>query len=417
MNKKLGLAVAGAVLALSSAAQAGIIIPAGDWTLDINGNVNAFATTTTVDKAEAVTGSVHNAANGTTKKGIGTGLLPAWIGFTGKSRQNDLDIEFTISFQPGASDNSVHGDGSLKGLGNTVDGTTDGVYGSNVGSTFLNRQTYVKFGDASWGSIKLGKDIGIYGQQAILNDMTLLGVGSFHSVGNGISGSSINTTTGGIGSGYQYAAWRGQVTYQSPNWNGFQATIGLMNPNQVGPGAFNELEQSRYGLEGQLTYTWAGDVSGKVWTSFGSYKVRTDISGDVRSYNISAFDLGANVNAGNLGLTAYGFTGSGNGTATLGFFGIDSNGKKRDGSCGYLQATYVIPTGTKLGAAYGVNKVDDPSDTANFMESDRRVTIGAYHPLTKSLNLVAEYNRQKVEAHNGNENKHNTYSVGAILFF
>ncbi len=182
------------MLALSSAAQAGIVIPAGDWTLDINGNVNAFATTTTVDKAEAVTGSVHNAANGTTKKGIGTGLLPAWIGFTGKSRQNDLDVEFTISFQPGASDNSVHGDGSLKGLAQN-----DQTIGSNVGSTFLNRQTYVKFGDASWGSIKLGKDIGIYGQQAILNDMTLLGVGSFHGVGNGLSGSSINTTTGGIG--------------------------------------------------------------------------------------------------------------------------------------------------------------------------------------------------------------------------
>jgi len=412
MNKKLGLAVAGAVLALSSAANAGIIIPAGDWTLDINGNVNAFATTTTVDKAEAVTGSVHNAANGTTKKGIGTGLLPAWIGFTGKSRQNDLDVEFTISFQPGASDNSVHGDGSLKGLAQN-----DQTIGSNVGSTFLNRQTYVKFGDASWGSIKLGKDIGIYGQQAILNDMTLLGVGSFHSAGNGLSGSSINTTTGGIGSGYQYAAWRGQVTYQSPNWNGFQATIGLMNPNQVGPGAFNELEQSRYGVEGQLTYSWAGDVSGKIWTSFGSYKVRTGTGAAITSHNISAIDLGANLNAGNLGLTAYGYTGNGNGTATLGYFGIDANGKKRDGSGGYVQATYVIPTGTKLGVAYGVSKVDDPSEVATFMDSDRRVTIGAYHPLTKSLNLVAEYNRQKVEAIGDRENKHSTVSLGAILFF
>ena len=35
MNKKLGLAVAGALLAASASAQAGITIPAGDWTLDI----------------------------------------------------------------------------------------------------------------------------------------------------------------------------------------------------------------------------------------------------------------------------------------------------------------------------------------------------------------------------------------------
>ena len=44
MNKNIKLAVAGAVLALSaSAANAGIIIPAGEWTLDINGNVNGYA--------------------------------------------------------------------------------------------------------------------------------------------------------------------------------------------------------------------------------------------------------------------------------------------------------------------------------------------------------------------------------------
>jgi len=43
MNKNIKLAVAGAVLALSAQANAGIIIPAGDWTLDVNGNVNAFA--------------------------------------------------------------------------------------------------------------------------------------------------------------------------------------------------------------------------------------------------------------------------------------------------------------------------------------------------------------------------------------
>ena len=58
MNKKLGLAVAGALLALSSTANAGITIPAGDWTLDVSGNVNAYTSVTSVDKAESVTGGV-----------------------------------------------------------------------------------------------------------------------------------------------------------------------------------------------------------------------------------------------------------------------------------------------------------------------------------------------------------------------
>jgi predicted porin len=407
MNKKLGLAVAGALLAASASAQAGITIPAGDWTLDINGNVNAFMQTSTVDKHESVIGSVHVPNSGDVRHGIGTGLLPSWLGFTGKTRQNDLDVEFTISLQPGASNNTVHGDGSAGG----------------ESATFLNRQTYVKFGDASWGSIKIGKDLGIYGSTAILNDMTLLGVGAFHTLGQGLSGASINTTTGGIGSGYQYAAWRGQLTYQSPNWNGFQATIGLMNPNQVGPETENDDPQSRYGVEGQLAYSWTGDVSGKVWTSFANYRVKNAAgdtamrTGATNGTTISAFDLGANVNFSGLGLTAYGYTGSGNGTATFGYYGIDQDGKKRDGSGGYLQATYVIPTGTKLGVAYGVTKVDDPSNYATFMDKDRRWTLGAYHPLTKNLNLVAEYNNQKVEANGSNESKYETYSLGAILFF
>jgi predicted porin len=38
-----------------------------------------------------------------------------------------------------------------------------------------NRQAFLTFGDASWGSIKIGRDLGIYASDAILNDMTLLG--------------------------------------------------------------------------------------------------------------------------------------------------------------------------------------------------------------------------------------------------
>ena len=34
-------------------------------------------------------------------------------------------------------------------------------------------------------------------------------------------------------------------------------------------------------------------------------------------------------------------------------------GKARDSDGGYVQATYVIPMGTKLGVSYGVSKLDD----------------------------------------------------------
>ena len=74
--------------------------------------------------------------------------------------------------------------------------------------------------------MKLGKDLGIFAADAILNDMTLLGVG--WCVYTLVS----QHTLGGIGTGYIYAAWKGQIAYTTPNMNGFQATVGITNPNQ-----------------------------------------------------------------------------------------------------------------------------------------------------------------------------------------
>ena len=83
--------------------------------------------------------------------------------------------------------------------------------------------------------------------------------------------------------------------------------------------------------------------------------------------------------------------------------------------------TYKIPTGTKIGLAYGVSKLDLASDettaTSTIVRENERMTIGAYHPLTKHLNLVAEYNNVEARSHSGLKNESNTGSLGAILFF
>lgn len=399
MNKNIKLAVAGAVLALSASANAGIVIPAGDWTLDVNGNVNAFANWTKFkgDSTEVVGGVAgQRKSYEDATQGINTGLLPAWLGFTGKTRQNDTDVEFTISFQPNVSDQggAVHGDSS----------------------TPLNRQAYVSFGDKSWGSIKLGKDLGIFAGDAILNDMTLLGVGA------GAANSGAATTLGGIGTGYIYAAWKGQIAYTTPNFNGFQATVAIVNPNQIAGTTPSDVArtayQDRFGLEGKASYSFAADnFSGKLWVSGASYDVTYSTAG--AAYTATAADIGANVNAGNLGLTAYYYTGEGLGTTLFGAQGAGSAGQKRDSDGGYVQATYILPTKTKLGLAYGVSRLDGyatETPTTMVKENDR-ITLGLYHPLTKHLNLVAEYNDVESTSHSQLKNEARTGSLGAILFF
>ena len=390
MNKTIKLAVAGAVLSAASIANAGIIIPAGEWTLDINGNVNAFANVANYDDAtgNTITGGLTGAKDATgedTQVGINTGLLPAWLGFTGTTRQNDLDVSWTISFQPNVSDNAAAGDDS----------------------TPKNRQAFVTFGDKSWGSVKLGKDLGIFAGDAILNDMTLLGVGAAATYGSGNK-----TSLGGIGFGYIYPAWHGQVAYTTPNMNGFQATIGITNPTQISNAGAGQANYSdSFALQAKASYTFA---MGKIWVS----GLSSDNNGDAVKYDTSALDIGAALSFGNLGVTGYYYSGDGLGTTFMGAQGVTASGDERDSDGGYVQATYVIPSGTKLGVAYGVSRLDQGNgDATTLLDENNRLTVGAYHPLTKHLNLVAEYNAIESKNHAGATNEANAVSLGAILFF
>jgi len=393
MNNTIKLAVAGAVLSAASIANAGIIIPAGEWTLDVNGNVNVYATFQDHDNEGTIAGGLMTAyGTGTagsqdTNQSINTGLLPAWLGFTGTTRQNDLDVSFTISMQPNVSNNGATGDS--KGP--------------------LWRQAFLTFGDKSWGTIKMGKDLGIFAADAILSDMTLLGVGG------GFNNSGVSTTTGGIGTGYIYAAWKGQIAYTTPDMNGFQATIGITNPNQIDTGlAGTTNRQDRFGLEAKAHYAFP---MGKVWASTASYEVDGTVAFDVQVQ-----DIGATLNFGNAAVTGYYYSGEGGGNGVLGYNGASATGAERDSDGGYVQATYVIPSGTKIGLAYGVTRLDhaDATDAAaatTLVEEQNRWTVGAYHPLTKHLNLVAEYNSIEEKSHAGVSNDASALSLGAILFF
>jgi predicted porin len=388
MNKKLGMAVAGAVMAFgASAANAGITIPAGDWTIDIGGNVNAYYTHTKFSGDLSVPG-IEDKANT-----VQTGLLPSALGIGGKTRQNDLDIAFQFTFFTG------------------VDSGT----GAGAGNNTLNiRQAYMTFGDASWGTIKAGRDLGIFGSDAILSDMTLLGVG----VGAGAGG---NSTLGRIGSGYIYADWVGQIQYASPNWNGFSFAVGVREPwsNDLGVGGSNSAIRNDMGFEGKVSYEWAGDVAGKVWAGFITQKHDTD-TGSVDSYRSHAWDIGGKVNVADFGLVGYYYNGDGiAGTPDLlnGIPFVAGNDTEDDGY--YVQGTYTLPgVGTKLGLSYGASK-SDPDGAGSEFKSKSWI-VGAYHPLTKSLNLVAEYTNNKLDNlgyTNGFDGKIKTLSLGAILFF
>jgi predicted porin len=422
MNNKLKLAVAAALVAGASSANAGIMIPAGDWTLDIGGVVNAYYTSTSFSGDDATAGEF---GNGDTVNNITTGLLPNYLSVSGKTRQNDLDVAFTISINPGASTKNA------------------GIQSANQ----ENRQAFLTFGDASWGSIKLGKDLGIYASDAILNDMTLLGVGS---AAGSLAGNT--TTLGRIGRGFMYADWKSQVAYTSPNFNGFNFTVGAtqgwnalastttsaagVTTATYGSVGSTERSGSSPAFEGKAQYAWTGDVAGKVWASFISQKVDGLTNGSAASTGVAAvantltdtsdrataYDMGATVNVAGFGLTGYYGKGDGIGKTVQLLNGFDQNGKSRDSDQWYVQATYALPTATKLGVSYGESTLDGNSvDGFSDIQSDM-LTVGAYHPITKHLNLVAEYSVAEDSTNSrtagaDTDVKAKTISLGAILFF
>ena len=409
MNKNIKLAVAGAVLALSaSAANAGIVIPAGDWTLDVSGNVNAYSVWSKSDNSATVSSSGITANKGVNSQYQGTnGLLPNFLGFTGTTRQNDLDVSFTISIQPGSSHNSALGVGADGGIN--------------------NRQAFITFGDKSWGSVKVGKDLGIFASDAILNDMTLLGVGASAGTSAG------NTTLGRIGYGYIYADWKPMLAYTTPNFNGFQATAGISSNFQAittladGVKTSADLVNASPAYEGKASYSFAAnDVTGKIWVSgiaqkTGAFLNKTNTDDKVAYGG----DIGANVNVAGFGLTGYYYAGSGIGHQGQGWdgYGYKTSGNTtnlsaRDSDGGYVQVTYVLPTKTKVGVSWGQSNLDkEAGDITTLLKTNEMWTAGVYHPLTKHLNLVAEYSRATSENQVGAENRNNIGSLGAILFF
>lgn len=398
MNKKLGLAVAGAVLAFASTANAGITVPAGDWTLDFGGNVNAFYTHTSFDDALELNGKANKGKYGSESANtVQTGLLPSAIGIGGKTRQNDLDVAFQFTFFVG----------------------TDSESGAAFGNNSLNiRQAFLTFGDASWGTIKMGRDLGIFGSDAILSDMTLLGVGS----GAGQNGS---TTLGRIGTGYQYADWKGQISYWSPNWNGFSFGVGITE----GFANANDATNNNLGYEGKVAYEWAGDYAGKVW--LGYINDRHEGTATAKSYTTDGWEIGGKVSVAGFGLVGYYYDGDGlsnQGAAAGNSFPGTLNGgvsfkgtNESDDNGGYIQGTYTIPgVGTKLGLSWGTSRSEAKGSNTEF-ENESWI-VGAYHPLTKSLNLVAEYTDNELDNIGGvkgkaGEGEAKTISLGAFMFF
>src|SRR5580658_9686900 len=226
-KRTLRSSVAGAILAVLSIPAGAIDLKNADgsWTFSFNGEINVdyiYSSCETPSQAATIAGGLTcvGSASGTNVSNVGNGLLPAAFSFGVATTQDGIDLAAHLGLYPGIATN----DGGSPNLQATAGGPTN----TALGTTGLDiRQVYMTFGNKDMGTFTLGRNIGLFGADVILNDMTLPGVGA---PGSAASPAPSNTTLGGIGFGYIYTDWLAQIDYTTPDISGFALTVGIFDP-------------------------------------------------------------------------------------------------------------------------------------------------------------------------------------------
>jgi predicted porin len=399
-----------AVLAMTLASAAHAIeLSAGDWKFTVTGNVNGDYVFSDCDSNPrlVVGGLACTALTGSSA--VSNGLLPAAILFSGSTNQAGYDVGFTFGFYPGIATN----DGGSPNLqGNPAPLNTA------LGTTGLDiRQVFLTFGNETMGKFLVGRNIGLFGGDAILNDMTLLGVGG---VGSDLAAPA-NTTLGSIGLGYIYTDWLAQIDYTTPDMGGAKFTLGIFDPLET----LNSFQPTPVGKSIPGAHAKLAFTSGPVYLS-GSFLFQKQRGIEVNAvtnplgygFTSWAADLGGKVDMGPFEVLGWYYLGTGVGTTGLFDFASAANGKPRNSQGFLAQITYTVGP-TKLGVNYGQSRLIRADGEINnaLVAKNAKWTAGVYYNLTPALTLLTEATYVESLNQTGLGNHSKNFNAGAFLKF
>ncbi|NWK96431.1 porin [Sphingobium lactosutens] len=383
--------------------ESGVGMEVAGVTIKLSGSVNGFYVHDNGEAPNATNAVVGGVATvGGNSSAIRNGLLPGFLKFDVTTNQGGWDVGAHFGMYPGI--NSV----SYTGGGANSPGNPRGL--QTAGIDF--RQTYLTFGRAGFGEVKIGRDIGLFASEQILNDITLLSSGT--PAGN-VAPS--NTTLGRIGVGYIYTDFQPQITYTTPNFSGFTASIGIFEPlsSLTGPEEANK----EPGFQGKLVYDGKfGDIATRFWAA-GIRQKHDVIAGP--DYTGWGWDAGAKVTVGPLTMVGTYYDASGLGTTALNLFDTDGLGNKRDSHGFYLQGLATFGK-VSVGGSYGESNLDyangvDAIANPTLVDKNSSWVGQLRYGLTSWVTLLSEYVHTRSEAHNGNRARSDAIAAGAILFF
>jgi len=406
-HQRIGLTVAAAVVAtLASTAPRALEITAGDWKFTATGNVNAHYILSVCDDSPVdVAGGLACAVVGgrdDKSSSVSNGLLPAALGLSASTTQAGYDLNVTFGFYPGISTN----DGGSPNLQADVRTVNPNV---GLGTTGLDvRQVFLTFGNDRMGTVLAGRNIGLFGQDAILGDMTLLGVGA----GGGDHAAPTNTSLGSIGLGYIYTDWLAQINYTTPDIHGFKATIGIFDPLE--PLTPFATTKPAPGVHGKLAW----NINENFYVSgTGLWQQQRGLGG-IGNFDGYAFDLGGKAKYAGFEFLGWYYWGKGVGTTGLFFNSSDEFGNRRKSDGFLAQLTYTWGA-FKFGGNYGESNLDRASGEINptLVHKNSKYTLGVYYKLTENLTLLTEFSDIEAKNQAGQDNRAKTANIGAFLAF
>jgi hypothetical protein len=394
--KRIALLCIGLAFGAANAAEAQLTMQmTNGWSFTFAGNVNAFMIYSTSKAGDVTTGKDLS---------FGTGLLPAFAVFDAKGKEENLDLNVHFGFAPQVE----------------TGGHNASYFGSDAAGAQIDmRQVFLTAG-STWGTLTMGKELGLFQRGNILTDMTLLGVG--------VGGGGRGTALGRIGYGYLYTDFRPQLTYSTAGGKPMSLSIGLFEG--IRQGGYTVLELPR--LEAELGYSKKmGEKNNfKFFLNGAVQSAKDGVTGTTNSLTSDGVGGGVVLDFSGFAITGSGFYAngmgfllSGDGIVGGGNFdnrGVDATGEGRT-SYGYIgQASYAPPAGKfMLGASYGENILQ--ANTADVITEDlvkNRAIIGQItYKWSKSLRWVAEYGHIQGFAGGVEVSKSDQGSLGMMLFF
>jgi len=365
------------------------------WNFSFAGNVNAFW----------IYSHSKDAAGNTTGNDLsfGTGLLPAFATFEAKGKEGNTDLGVHFGFAPQVE----------------FGGHNASYFGTDAAGAQIDmRQVYLTAG-GSWGTLTMGKELGLYQRGNILTDATLLGVG--------VGGGGRGTALGRIGYGYLYTDFRPQLTYSTVAGKPAQFNIGIFDALRVGSFTYAQLPR----LEAELNYS-SGNV--KVFVN-GAAQTMKDAPSGGNSLTSAGVGGGLVFSSSGFSVTASGFFASGMGYllqgdgivggANFDNEGVDGTNSARK-SFGYIGQLAYNPSGSSwiIAGSFGENhlKQTDADKTASGSSASdglkNRAIVGQItYKWTKSLRWVGEFGYVQNYVLGTEVNKTTQGSIGMMLFF